>query len=122
MAKEEGDNKGNEGEGKTGAAGDNKDAGNAGEQDIKAVQDANKVILDNITAKQKEMEETEARIDKKTKALEGIIEEAKMSGKAYAGKTTEEAEEEKKNQDAMKLIEGTGLETRAGFKDSKTQA
>ena len=79
---------------------------------------ANNLILEDIDKKQAALDESEKRLEKKTQYLETVIKEAEMSGHSVAGKSAHDSEEDRKNRDAMKLIEGTGLEKRAGFTSS----
>lgn len=67
------------------------------------------VVANRLYNKQKDLEEAEKRIDLKIKEFKQFIADTQIQGKALAGSTVAESDEEKKKKEANTLLEGTGL-------------
>jgi len=65
-------------------------------------------VAQGMNAKIQELKDTEARIDKKMAEFKKFIGETEVEGKTFAGQP-ERTKEEKEQDSAMKLLDGTGL-------------
>lgn len=72
--------------------------------------EAHKALMEQMKAKKAELDEQEARIEKRNREFKEMAEELKMSGKSAA--QSENSAEEKAKQDALNLIKGSGFEKR----------
>lgn len=66
-------------------------------------------VAKRLNERRSELEALEQKIDKKIKDYNRFLDETAKEGRALAGQSTTESEEEKNKKEAMKLLEGTGL-------------